>query len=298
MRIAFLTCEELRPGQPDRGPEGREHDLQIAALHQAAAKREVQIDEVIWDDPAINWGLYAAALVGTTWDYPQKRDRFFKTLADIDAQTALLNPLALMQWNLDKVYLADLANKGVPSIPTIWADVADAEAIIPAFDALQADEIVIKPRIGANAWRQARLKCGEVLPAPQDLPPETCFIQPFLPGIAKYGEISMLYYDGQLSHAVRKVPTQGDYRVQSGYGGREVAHHADALERTVAQAAIAALPQLPLYARVDLVRNAQNQPVIMEVELIEPYHYPEQGEGFAAPLLDGLLARATRGGGA
>jgi len=298
MRIAFLTCAELRPGQPGRGPEGREHDLQMAALHHAASQRDIRLDEVIWDDPAIHWGEYEAALVGTTWDYPQKRDRFFKTLAQIDAHTALLNPLALMQWNLDKVYLADLAKKGVPSIPTVWADAAVAEAILPAFGALQADEIVIKPRIGANAWRQARLKRGEVLPTLKDLPPEACFIQPFLPGIARYGEISMLYYNGRFSHAARKIPGDGDYRVQSGYGGREIDHQPDASEHTVAEAAIAALPQLPLYARIDLVRDAQNQPVIMEVELIEPYHYPEQGKGFAAPLLDGLLVHIRRGGGA
>jgi glutathione synthase/RimK-type ligase-like ATP-grasp enzyme len=298
MRIAFLTCAELRLGQPDRGPEGREHDVQMTALHQEASRRDVHIEEVIWDDPAINWGHYDAALVGTTWDYPLKRDRFFKTLARIDAQTFLLNPLSLMRWNLDKVYLADLAKKGVPSIPTLWADAADAEAVIPAFDALQADEIVIKPRIGANAWRQARLKRGEALPTHKNLPPDACFIQPFLSSVAKYGEISMLYYNGRFSHGVRKIPGEGDYRVQSGYGGREMDHHPDAQEQAVAKAAIAALPQLPLYARIDLVRNTQNQPVIMEVELIEPYHYPEQGEGFATPLLDGLLARARKGGGA
>jgi len=298
MRIAFLTCAELRPGRPDRGPEGREHDVQLAQLHEEAARRDIHIEEVIWDDPAVKWGNFAAALVGTTWDYPQKRDRFFKTLAHIDTCTTLLNPLALMKWNLDKAYLADLAKKGVPSIPTIWVDVADTASVLPAFDALQTDEIVIKPRIGANAWRQARLKRSEALPAPRDLPPEACFIQPFLPGIARYGEISMLYYNGRLSHAVRKTPGAGDYRVQSGYGGQEANHQADASERAVAEAAIAALPQLPLYARIDLVRDAQNQPVIMEVELIEPYHYPEQGEGFAALLLDGLLVRTKRGGGA
>ncbi|PHS22528.1 MAG: hypothetical protein COA85_11295 [Robiginitomaculum sp.] len=295
MHIAFLTCAELRPGQPGRGPEGREHDLQMAALHREAARRGLRIDEVIWDDPAIDWAGFDAALVGTTWDYPQKRDLFFEKLAHIDAQTALFNPLALMQWNLDKAYLADLANKGVPSIPAIWADAADAHSITSAFDALQADEIVIKPRIGANAWRQARLKREEALPDPQDLPPDACFIQPFLPGIAKYGEISMLYYDGRFSHGVRKIPGRGDYRVQSGYGGREVDHHPDVQECAVAKAAIAALPHLPLYARIDLVRDTSNQPVIMEVELIEPYHYPEQGEGFARPLLDGLLAALHSG---
>ncbi|PHS28712.1 MAG: hypothetical protein COA84_00530 [Robiginitomaculum sp.] len=291
MRIAFLTCAALCPGQSDRGPEGREHDLQSAAMRREAERRGLSLEDVIWDDPIVDWKSFDAVLVGTTWDYPQKRDLFFETLAHIDTQTALFNPLALMQWNLDKSYLADLAKKGVPSITTLWADKADEFSITSAFDTLQTDEIVIKPRIGANAWRQARLKRSEALPMPDALPPDSCFIQPFLSSVAKYGEISMLYYDGAFSHAVRKIPGVGDYRVQSGYGGREVDHQPDTQERVVAKAAISALPTLPLYARIDLVREDEQSPVIMEVEMIEPYHYPEQGSDFAVPLVAGMLDR-------
>jgi hypothetical protein len=291
VRIASLMSADLCTGHPDRGEEGREHDVQLLALQTKGKKRGIQIEAIIWDTPDIDWARYDAVLVATPWDYPLKREAFFETLTRIDQQTKLFNPLTLMRWNVDKAYLKALAEHNVPSIPTVWADKADADTISKAFSALKCDEIVIKPRFGANAWRQVRLKRGAAIPPAADLPPEACFIQPFLTQITDYGEISLLYYEGVFSHGVRKIPGSGDYRVQSGYGGREIEHRPDQDEFAIARAAIAALPQMPLYARIDLVRNDADLPVVMEVELIEPYHYPEQGPGFAGRLLDGIIKR-------
>ncbi len=291
MHIAFLTCKNMHSQSPDRGMDCREHDLEFGALQSEGAARGIVFEEVVWDAPGVDWSRFEAALVGTTWDYPQKLETFFETLTYISRQTALFNPLSLMRWNLDKIYLADLAAKGVPSIPTLWADRASDETILSAFDELGTDTIVIKPRIGAGAWRQAKLGRGKALPPTKDLPPDACLIQPFLSNVAELGEVSLLYYDGIFSHGVRKVPNTGDYRVQSIYGAQEVVHEPDTQELAAAESTIAALPAAPLYARIDLVRDADQHPVLMEVELIEPYHYVEQGPGFAQPLIDALLAR-------
>jgi len=289
--IACLMSADLCSGSANRGAEGREHDVQLEALQNEGKARGIIIEDIVWDTPETDWRRYDAVLVTTTWDYPLKRKAFFDVLARIDQCTALFNPLALMRWNVDKKYLRTLAEKGVPSIPAVWAKTADVESVHKAFGALQSNDIIIKPRFGANAWRQARLKYGEALPQAENLPPEACFMQPFLPSVASYGEVSLLYYDGVFSHGVRKIPGPSDYRVQSGYGGREIDHTPDQNERSVAQMAIAALPELPLYARIDMVRDTHNQPVIMEVELIEPYHYPEQGPDFARRLFDALVRR-------
>ncbi len=291
MRIAYLMSAGLLPGAPGRGADGHEHDLQLAALQSAGAVLEMALEPLVWNAPGVNWHAFDAALVGTAWDYAQNRAAFFQTLERIDAAIPLFNTLALMHWNADKTYLRTLAEKGVPSIPAIWAAHANAESIAHAFAALDADEIVIKPRTGAAAWRQARLRRGDPLPAPEALPPEHCFMQPFLPSLPHYGEVSLLYYDGVFSHAVRKIPATGDYRVQSSYGAREVPHSPGAAEQACARAVMNALPQTPLYARIDLVRDRQDSPVVMEVELIEPYHYPEQRPGFAERLLAGLRTR-------
>ncbi len=291
MRIAFLMSADMRADNPDRRIDGYEHDLEFTALQREGADRNIVFEEVIWEATDVDWRRFDGAMVGTTWDYAQKREAFFEALAIIDQEVPLFNPLALMQWNADKTYLRDLAAKGVPTIETLWADAARPEIIASAFDTLKTDSVVIKPRIGASGWRQKLLKRGETLPPADVLPPAACLIQPFLPSVMAFGEISLLYYDGVFSHCARKTPGAGDYRIQSIYGGREQVHTPNDQDFACAEAAIAALPLAPLYARIDIIRDTQNQPLIIEVELIEPYHYVEQGPGFAAPLIDGMVKR-------
>jgi glutathione synthase/RimK-type ligase-like ATP-grasp enzyme len=93
-------------------------------------------------------------------------------------------------------------------------------------------------------------------------------IQPFEPGVVD-GEVSLVYFGGEYSHAVRKVPADGDYRVQVFYGGLVEPHVATDAERRAAEAALAAVPADLAYARVDLVPTSRG-PVLMELELIEP----------------------------
>ena len=113
-------------------------------------------------------------------------------------------------------------------------------------------------------------------------------LQPFLPAIAKEGELSFIFIDGELSHALRKMPAEGDYRIQSLYGGQESIHNPTQEEITSAKAIIAAIPfETPLYARIDMLRMEDGALAVMEAELIEPYLYPEQG-----PQLGERLARA------
>ena len=45
-------------------------------------------------------------------------------------------------------------------------------------------------------------------------------VQPFLPAIESHGEWSLVFLGGEFSHAVRKWPAPGDFRVQTQVGGR------------------------------------------------------------------------------
>lgn len=79
-------------------------------------------------------------------------------------------------------------------------------------------------------------------------------LQPFLPTIQTTGEVSLFYFGQRLSHAIRKMPVGGDFRVQEEYGGTtselvDVPPHVAA----TASAAVGLAPQLPLYTRVDVV---------------------------------------------
>jgi glutathione synthase/RimK-type ligase-like ATP-grasp enzyme len=95
-------------------------------------------------------------------------------------------------------------------------------------------------------------------------------IQPFLPAIGEEGELSLFYFDRRFSHAVRKRPRAGDFRVQEQFGGEAepCAPEADAL--AAAEAVLAAIKEPLLYARVDLIRGLDGHWALTEIELIEP----------------------------
>jgi len=286
-RIAFLTAACMFRDNPEARADAFEYEREIAALQPACAAAGLTLEPVIWDDPDFDPSAFDAAVVGTCWDYMEKPDAFMAALERIDAATRLFNPLDLIRWNSRKTYLKDLAARGAPMIPTLWADRADAETLTGAFDALGCEDIVVKPVLGAGAWRQARLRRGEALPAAEALPPAACMIQPFLPAVAEEGEYAFLFFGGEFSHCARKIPAKGDYRVQSEFGGHEEVHVPSAEELALARSVLDFVDGDPLYARVDMLRGLDGQLALIEIELIEPYLYPEQG-----PQMGEVFAKA------
>ncbi len=105
-------------------------------------------------------------------------------------------------------------------------------------------------------------------------------------------------FGGALSHAVRKLPAPGDFRVQGMHGGSVVAHEATAAERAVAQTVLDALPPGASYTRIDLV-TADRGPLLMEAELIEPELFlgahPQAAQRFADVLRRRIDATDGRG---
>ena len=216
------------------------------------------------------------------WGYHRDHARWIAACeAWAAAGAPLANPASVLRWNSDKRYLGRLAERGVPIPETIWLDrptVADVEAALDRFG-----EVVVKPVVSGGAWRTQRIRAGDVV---ADLPEAPSMIQPFLPAIEAEGELSLLYFGGRLSHAVRKTAAPGDFRIQVQFGGRydpEPAPPEAALR--VAETALAAVDEPLLYARVDLVRDPRGDWRLMELELIEPDFYlscdPRGGAGFA-----------------
>lgn len=290
--VAFLIAANMLKDHPQARSDHWELDREWQPMHAACASRGIELRQTIWDDPALNPDAFDAFVIGTTWDYPERPNEFVQILARLSTRHPLMNSLATVKWNLSKSYLRDLEEHNVLTIPTLWRERADSQTIAQAFDELHCDEIVIKPQVGASAWRQARLKRDETLPAAQLLPPDRCMIQPFLPAILDEGEYSFIFFNGEFSHCARKMPTKGDYRIQAMYGGYEETYQPNAAEIAQARATLAAIDEPLLYARVDMVRmqgrSGTGELAVMEVELIEPYLYPDQGptmgENFAAAL--------------
>lgn len=277
MRVAFLTASCMFKSSPDARKDHWEHDLEFGALQPACAAVGVQLEARIWDSPDFDPAVYDAIVVGTCWDYMEKPKAFGECLTRCASESRLLNPLDIVRWNKRKTYLKDLADRGAPMIPTVWAEAATAEMIGEAFETLGCDDIVVKPVLGAGAWRQARIRMGEPLPGADRLPPADCMIQPFLPSVSNEGEYAFLFFNRQFSHCALKRPADGDYRVQSEYGGSESIHEPSEEELALAQSVLESVEGDLLYARVDMLRGLDGKLALIELELIEPYLYPEQG---------------------
>ncbi|MEU4462413.1 hypothetical protein AB0G20_01595 [Streptomyces sp. NPDC024017] len=264
-RIAVVTYDP-------RGEEHKDRDLPVLV----AALREAGADAVAvhWDDPSAEWAAFDLALIRSTWDYSWRAEEFTAWAERCGKATRLANPVDIVRWNADKRYLGQLAEAGVPAVPTRYFAPGDPVD-------LPADrEYVVKPASGAGARYAARYPAGERDAAVRQVERMhaegfTVMVQPYLTGIDTYGERALQFFGGRLLHAGVKgaVLAPG-----TPYDADKVAHpdlrpwEPTAAELAVAERALAAVPgdQEPLYARVDLVTGPDGEPCVMELELIEP----------------------------
>lgn len=288
LKIAYLCSQDTLPDAECRRADAFEHDLMMQELQPGFRQQDLQLEAVDWRAD-LDWSSYAAALIGTTWDYCDNFHAFISQLAHIEISTRLFNPTSLVRWNGCKTYLRDLAKEGANVIPSLFFDALDETNLKESFAKFGSD-LVCKYQTGAGAIGQHRIRLGEEMPR-MNAP---IMVQRFLPTICSDGEISFVYIDGNYSHAVCKKPKPGDYRIQSLYGGTEHAFRPSAEDLNAAHQILVRLPEIPLYARVDMVRSAQGTLMLMELELIEPYLYPTPGcilgEGLAAALRRKLCA--------
>ncbi len=235
------------------------------------------------------------ALLGTAWDYQDYPEAFLARLHELARSgIAVCNPPEIVHWNADKGYLRELAERGVPTIPTRWHDDAGRDQIAAAMDEFATDRVVVKRRVGAGALGQHSFT-RDSLPAPEWRMGRACLIQPFLASVVEEGEYTFVFIDGQFCHGVLKRAAAGDYRIQSLYGGVESVYTPSKADLANAEAVITALPFAePLYARIDMARLPSDELAVMEAELIEPYLYPEQGPDLGERLAEAVRARLAR----
>lgn len=280
VKIALLISDNLLPFLDDARPDRFELIEEVEKLTPALAAEGMELVEVRWREIAERASEFAAILPLMVWDYFEGNEAaFLSAIAKAEAVTPVYNGFDIIAWNADKCYLDELEARGAPVIPTIAVDHVTETNIASAFDELETDTLVIKPRIGGGAWRQVLYKKGEPYPAPDLLPPDGALLQAFLPSVTEEGEYSFLYFGGRFSHAARKTPKSGDYRIQSIYGGAEETYSPSKAERETAQAILDVLDFTPLYARVDLLRGRDGQLKLIELELIEPYLYLPHAKG-------------------
>lgn len=288
MKIAYLASQETIHSSVNRRVDAFEHDLMMSVLETAFKSQKSTVQDICWDQNNVDWAAFDAVLIGTTWDYCDRYNEFLAVLNTINQTVPLHNSPNLVKWNSHKTYLRDLENKGIKIIPTHWIDKPQIKQDWPSlFKVLKTDKLVIKRQIGANAEGQSILKKGELPPTLT----HPVMVQPFLDAVNNEGELSFIFIDGELSHALIKRPAPGDYRVQSCYGGTELALSPNEVDVRSARLVLNALEERPLYARVDMLREPTGALSLMELELIEPFLYPIQGPDLGIKLYKALKKR-------
>lgn len=268
MNIAVVTTLAVLQGEDAAGRKENQR------LKDALERQGANVRCVAWDGPDHEWREIDALVVRTTWNYHLHVNAFRTFLAQRTAQGCrCFNAAALIEWNIDKHYLLDLENAGIPVVPTRYLRHRDTVSALSLPEAWLSQPVVVKPTVSASAHGTLRfetvhhlLESGEfaVLHGQHDV-----MVQPFQRHI-NAGEVSLVAIGGELTHAVRKVPAIGDFRVQGAYGGKVFAHEPSEAEHALVREVISALPEVPAYARIDVVNDNNGGIALMELELIEP----------------------------
>jgi hypothetical protein len=273
--VLLATCAALPHGEDER-PDG--------LLVRALAERGVEGRWVAWDDADVDWseGLVA---VRSTWDYESRLPEF---LTWARALPAVLNSAELFAWNTDKHYLVELADAGLPVVPTVVVEVGEdlAAAVVPHLPA------VVKPTVSAGG------RGVVVVTEPGPVEGATAgpwVVQPLVDSVRTEGETSVFVLDGRPVSQARKVPAGGEIRVHEQYGGSTVGvpltPEASDLARTAVAAAEARLGRPLDYARVDQMRLPDGTLALSELEATEPGLYLDVLPGNAAAFADLVVAR-------
>jgi glutathione synthase/RimK-type ligase-like ATP-grasp enzyme len=286
-RVALVTCADY----PDLFEDDR---LLARALEQLG----ISARPAVWSDAAVDWTAYDALVIRTPWDYFQRPAEFRAWLdARIASGVLMCNAGDILDWNYDKGYLRDLEAAGVPVVPTICIAQGEQADIAALARARGWNEIVVKPTIAGGAYRTYRFCVEDAASYKQQiddtLADRGVLVQPFLPEVLSEGELSLLFFDGVFSHAVRKRPKAGDYRVQFQFGGTTESVVVEPSLVAQARTCVLAAPLLPVYARVDGIVQ-EGRFLLMELEVFEPLMFlaahPEAPERFARAVRGRMLA--------
>jgi len=127
-------------------------------------------------------------------------------------------------------------------------------------------------------------------------------LQPYLPSVDAGSETALIHFDGVFSHSITKGPMLTDAGERPLVDDLYVMENIDYREASdsqldVAQRALSAVPNAatlgpPLYARVDLVDDQAGDPVVLELELIEPSLFFSFDPEAADRFVEAICARA------
>lgn len=243
-------------------------------VQEALERRGLRVTRLDWATPDFDWSCTKLALFRTTWDYFNYFAKFKSWLNTLESSTRAINSVPQVRWNMDKHYLLDLQQRGVRIPPTVYIHREDQATLADLHKVNGWTETVLKPTVsgaGRHTYRLNLKNLSEYEAIFQELiAQEDMMLQPFLHNIPVKGEVALMVIGGKFSHAVLKKAKPGDFRVQDDFGGTVHEYSPTLEEIEFAESAVAACDPVPLYARVDVIWDNEDQLALSELELIEP----------------------------
>jgi glutathione synthase/RimK-type ligase-like ATP-grasp enzyme len=285
--VALVTCREAL---------GIDYDMPL--LLEAVRATGVAVDEVCWDDESIDWSTYNHIVIRSTWDYHRRYDEFMHWVRTVSAVSTISNSVDVITWNTDKHYLAEVAEMGLPVVPTVFIEPGHDDWLDQVRELLTKGDVVVKPAIsaGSNDTERhsnidtAQKHVSELLSAQRSV-----MLQPYMADVDVESETGLVFIDSKFSHAFAKGPLLAQAKNMSGglYAEEEIGVRQPTAEQLlIGERAVKWLTSRfgnLLYARVDLLPTAQG-PVIIEIELTEPSLYlllhPQAATELAHALLN------------
>ncbi|UJA20052.1 hypothetical protein HJD18_07345 [Thermoleophilia bacterium SCSIO 60948] len=265
-------------------------------------ERGIETELIPWDSGEADFETPELVVVRTTWNYVRHRDRFCAWADAIGDR--LRNAPELIRWNSDKTYLGELGDAGVPVCPTTFVGPGEAPPRLEG-------EVAVKPTVSAGGRDTGRFspavhEAAHALIGEITASGRTAMVQPYLSSVDELGETAIVHFGGEPVNVLRKRAVLSPDEVapvtedevgaatvmsdESLVGLGEAADDERELARRVVAEVARRFDGAPLICRVDMVRDPSGDPLLLELEAVEPNLYLELRPELAERLADAIEA--------
>ncbi len=315
MHIAFITSKEAKlahyfptKAEPDLIPIEPPFTPDDQLVVNALRNMGVSVHPLIWGKEDIDQlKSFDLLVMRSPWDYMdtlESKKLFIEWLNFLkENDIRVENNIDFMLWLINKKYLKDIENEGVKIIPTKVIELNQIVSLEKEF--IDLGPLVIKPSCSASGQG---LHCIQTRARAKDfqeefdlvISKESHLIQPLIEAIKTHGEWSLIFIDGNYSHAVHKTTAENSILSHTEYGGSlnfreaptDLISYAENILPKISEAfrikSGIENTYIPLYLRCDFIED-KGQYLLSECEGVEPELFfrskPQAAQTFARSLV-------------
>lgn len=262
----------------------------------------------VWDDPEVDWGGAGLCVILTITDYADRPEEFFQWTESVPR---LLNDAGVLRWISDKHYLTELEDRGLPTIATTWLEPAANLSKHQVHTRMPAQgDFIVKSSLSSNRHTTGRFTATDARSRGAAIQHalnilaggRAALVQRYFATSRTDGEVSLVFFNGVLSHAVAKegiLQTVADpgNRPRSSARRHEATREDWALAEEVRRHLHGAIrdqtgrDHLLIYNRIDVLHTDEG-PKVLEVNLMDVNLYLSLVPGAVEAFANVIAVRA------